>query len=107
MKTEKLAIIGLSALSAILILGWVIPTIPYVRRIPYEKAYALYAEYKKSYGEILKGLFNEKPITLADVDAKRGDEIYRQLTDAGYTMNFYIDSKGEVVGTLTMPSYAG
>lgn len=93
---KNIAIASLGLLSAILVLGWVLPKVPYSRRMSAKKAEDLWKEYLNIVQKDVIGLN----------DSIRKDEISRKLASAGYTI---VEDRGEgnkVVRPLLYPSYS-
>lgn len=107
MKTgHKVLIAGLSVLSILLFAGWVLPAVPYLRRISKEQAQALVTEYGTLYTKMLAQRSGSAPTLTADETARMMN-IKQQLMSAGYGLKISGGTAGSkpLVG-LDVPEYA-
>ena len=105
----KATIAILSVFSAVLFFGWVIPDVPYIRRMKAEEATALFNEYKKLYIQNWSFLWipktDKKKLTPAE--AARMEDLRFQLILAGYSPEININlSTGDIWAGLNYPKYA-
>lgn len=103
----KATIAILSVFSAILLFGWVIPDVPYIRRIKADEADKLFDEYKKLYIEnwYSRWVKNIKQNLNAGQIA-RMDYLQKQLILGGYMPEININiSTGEINASLHYPEY--
>lgn len=102
-----IATIGLSALSLILIVGWVIPDFPYVRRLSKEKATKLLDEFKMLYFKNWQNVKNSSMPKLTSEEVMRWDEILLKLIKAGYSAKVVVnEAEGIVDSSMSYPVYA-
>lgn len=105
-KQKNIAFAITLTLAAIFLIGWVLPSVPYINRISKEKANSLLDEFEILYLKNWNHVNNNSNPALTSDESKRWTEIKSRLIKAGYNLCINInESTSSVESTMDYPSY--
>lgn len=106
--TNKYVTISALALSAIFLFGWVLPEIPYTRRLTKEQADKLKEEFKTLYLKNWMHIEDDSLPALSKTESERWSFIKNKLQLAGYILKVNVNTNsGDMDTSMSIPDYAG